>query len=195
MLPILLFLLRKTGPELTSVSIVLHYICGMPATAWLDKRYHVRTRDPNQRTPGRWSRMANLTAAPPGRPEDYECLTSSPGDSGNQASLRHMEPLIMEELWKLWSASQMLSSSYWCRFPFLSLTSRTWQAWFLDSDRSRASLMSMWPVHKAPTSEGCQAWFNALLSPSFILNKFFIRSPHFHSTLDLANYLIFPRYK
>ncbi|XP_070078475.1 cilia- and flagella-associated protein 418 isoform X1 [Equus caballus] len=35
---ILLFLLRKTGPELTSMPIFLYFVCGMPATAWLDKR-------------------------------------------------------------------------------------------------------------------------------------------------------------
>src|SRR3712207_299831 len=46
------FLLRKTGPELTSVPIFLYFICGTPTTAWLDKRCHVHTRDPNQRTPG-----------------------------------------------------------------------------------------------------------------------------------------------
>ena len=32
------FFLRKTGPELTSVSIFLYFISGMPATAWLDKQ-------------------------------------------------------------------------------------------------------------------------------------------------------------
>ena len=47
-----LFLLRKTGPELTSMSIFLYFICGMPTTAWCAKRCHVRTRDPNRRTPG-----------------------------------------------------------------------------------------------------------------------------------------------
>ena len=30
-----LFLLRKTGPELTSMSIFLYFMCGMPTTAWL----------------------------------------------------------------------------------------------------------------------------------------------------------------
>ena len=34
--PILLFLLRKIGPELTSVSIFLYFICETPTTAWLD---------------------------------------------------------------------------------------------------------------------------------------------------------------
>ena len=51
-LPILLFLLRKTGPELTSVPIFLHFICGTPTTAWLDKQCYICTRDPNWRTPG-----------------------------------------------------------------------------------------------------------------------------------------------
>ena len=32
------FFLRKIGPELTSMPIFLHFICGTPATAWLDKR-------------------------------------------------------------------------------------------------------------------------------------------------------------
>ena len=37
--PIPLFLLRKTGLELTSVPIFLYFISGMPAAAWLDKQY------------------------------------------------------------------------------------------------------------------------------------------------------------
>ncbi|XP_070109978.1 carnitine O-palmitoyltransferase 1, muscle isoform isoform X5 [Equus przewalskii] len=48
LLPILLFLLRKAGPELTSVPIFLYFICGTPTTAWLAKRCHVRTQDPNR---------------------------------------------------------------------------------------------------------------------------------------------------
>ena len=32
--------------------IFLYSICGTSTTAWLVKRCHVRTRDPNQRTPG-----------------------------------------------------------------------------------------------------------------------------------------------
>uniref|UniRef100_A0A9L0RWW9 tRNA methyltransferase 11 homolog n=1 Tax=Equus caballus TaxID=9796 RepID=A0A9L0RWW9_HORSE len=47
-----LFLLRKTGPALTSTSIFLYFICGMPTTAWLAKWCHVCTRDPNRQTPG-----------------------------------------------------------------------------------------------------------------------------------------------
>ena len=56
LLPILLFLLRKTGPELTSVPIFLYFICGMPAPLWVAKRCHVCTQDPNRQTLGRWSR-------------------------------------------------------------------------------------------------------------------------------------------
>ena len=41
-------LLRKIGPELTSVPIFLYFICGMPTTAWLAKGCHVHTQDPNQ---------------------------------------------------------------------------------------------------------------------------------------------------
>uniref|UniRef100_A0A9L0RH93 Peptidase S1 domain-containing protein n=2 Tax=Equus caballus TaxID=9796 RepID=A0A9L0RH93_HORSE len=37
LLPIMLFLLRKTGPDLTLVPFFLYFICGLPATAWLDK--------------------------------------------------------------------------------------------------------------------------------------------------------------
>uniref|UniRef100_A0A9L0SC01 Alpha-1,3-glucosyltransferase n=1 Tax=Equus caballus TaxID=9796 RepID=A0A9L0SC01_HORSE len=49
-------LLRKTGPELTSVPIFLYFICGTPTTAWCAKRCHVRTQDSNWQTPGRQSR-------------------------------------------------------------------------------------------------------------------------------------------
>ena len=44
--------MRKTGPELTSVPIFLCFIRETPTTAWLTKRCHVRTRDPNLRTAG-----------------------------------------------------------------------------------------------------------------------------------------------
>ena len=43
-----LFFLRKIGPELTSVPIFLYFICGMSATAWLDKSYLVCVWDLNQ---------------------------------------------------------------------------------------------------------------------------------------------------
>uniref|UniRef100_A0A9L0SPU5 N-acetylglucosaminylphosphatidylinositol deacetylase n=1 Tax=Equus caballus TaxID=9796 RepID=A0A9L0SPU5_HORSE len=47
LLPILLFLLRKTGPELTSVPNFLYFIRETPTTAWRAKRCHVHTRDLN----------------------------------------------------------------------------------------------------------------------------------------------------
>ena len=34
----LFFFLRKIGPELTFVPVFLYFICGTPATAWLDKQ-------------------------------------------------------------------------------------------------------------------------------------------------------------
>ena len=34
----LLFLLRKPGPELTSVPIFLYFICETPTTTWLEKQ-------------------------------------------------------------------------------------------------------------------------------------------------------------
>uniref|UniRef100_A0A9L0ILM9 Nuclear envelope phosphatase-regulatory subunit 1 n=1 Tax=Equus asinus TaxID=9793 RepID=A0A9L0ILM9_EQUAS len=40
-----------TDPELTSMPIFLYFICGTPATAWHAKQCHVRTWDPNRRTP------------------------------------------------------------------------------------------------------------------------------------------------
>ena len=65
------FLLRKTGPGLRSVPIFLCFICGMPTTAWLDKRCVCRS------APRIWigkprateSERANLTAAPLGWPQ------------------------------------------------------------------------------------------------------------------------------
>ena len=67
LLPILLFLLRKAGLELTSVPFSLYFIRGMPTTARHAKWYHVHTQDPNQWTPGqRGAERGNLTTAPPG---------------------------------------------------------------------------------------------------------------------------------
>ena len=64
----LLFLLRKTGPELTSMPIFLYFICGTPTTAWLAKRCHVHTQDPNRQTPGCQGGRAHLIDVPPGSP-------------------------------------------------------------------------------------------------------------------------------
>ena len=54
------FLLRKTGPELTSVPIFFYFICGMPTAAWLAKRCHVPTWDANRRTWGHRSEMCEF---------------------------------------------------------------------------------------------------------------------------------------
>ena len=54
------FCLRKMGPELTSMPIFLYFIHGMPTTAWLAKRCHVCTWDPNRWTLGLWSRTCAL---------------------------------------------------------------------------------------------------------------------------------------
>ena len=48
------FFLRKTGPELPSMPIFLYFICGMPATAWLDKQcigLHPGSQPANPRLP------------------------------------------------------------------------------------------------------------------------------------------------
>ena len=69
-----LLLLRKISPEVTSANptlfaaedwpwanihahLPLHFICGTLATAWLSKRCHVPTWDPNRWTLGCWSGM------------------------------------------------------------------------------------------------------------------------------------------
>ena len=57
---IFFFILRKTGPELTSMPIFLYFICGTPTTAWLAKRRHVCAWDSNWRTLGCQSRMCTL---------------------------------------------------------------------------------------------------------------------------------------
>ena len=70
LLPILLFLLRKTGLELTSVPIFLYFICGTPATAWLDRRCvgpHLGSEPVNPTEAER----VNLTAVPPGGPSAH----------------------------------------------------------------------------------------------------------------------------
>ena len=69
LLPILLFLLRKTGPELTSMPILLYFIRGMPTTAWLlpsgaMSAPGIRTGEARAAEVER----PNLTTAPPGRP-------------------------------------------------------------------------------------------------------------------------------
>ena len=77
LLPLLLFLLRKTAPELTSVPVFLYFICGTPTTAWLDKWCHVCTWDLNQQTLGCRSGTCDLTAVPLGWPRAYSFNNSS----------------------------------------------------------------------------------------------------------------------
>ena len=57
-------LLRKTGPEPTSMPIFLYFICGMPATAWLGKQCHVHTWDPNWQTPAAKAEGAHCATGP-----------------------------------------------------------------------------------------------------------------------------------
>ena len=61
-------MLREPGPELTAVPIFLHFIHGMPTTAWLAKQWHVRTQDPNREPRAAEVEGAHLTAVPRGRP-------------------------------------------------------------------------------------------------------------------------------
>ena len=62
-------MLRKAGPELTSVPTSLYFMWGMPATAWLDEQYvgpHLGSKLVNP-----WAaevKRVNLTAVPPGWP-------------------------------------------------------------------------------------------------------------------------------
>ena len=48
------------------MSIFLYFIRGMPTTAWLAKQCHVRTRDPNRRTPGPQSGTCGLNCCATG---------------------------------------------------------------------------------------------------------------------------------
>ena len=57
------FLLRKTGPKLTSMSIFLYVTCGMPDTSWLDKRYvclHLGSEPVNTGPPKQNKRTSRL---------------------------------------------------------------------------------------------------------------------------------------
>ena len=63
------FFFRKIGPEQTSVPIFLYFMCGMPATAWLDKQClgaYPGSESANSRAAK--AERANLISLPPGRP-------------------------------------------------------------------------------------------------------------------------------
>ena len=79
LLPILLFLPRKTGPELTFMPIFLYVICGTPTTAWCAKQCHVCTQDPNRRTLSRRSGTSEFNHCDTGpAPQSEICITSFP---------------------------------------------------------------------------------------------------------------------
>ena len=62
-------------PELISMPIFLYFLCGMPATAWLDnwcKGPHLGSEPENPRLP---KQCANLTAMPPGQPQFKDILS------------------------------------------------------------------------------------------------------------------------
>ena len=65
-MPILLFLLRKTGPDLTSVPIFLYFICGMPPQHGLTSG--VTPRIQTSKPGATKAQYANSTAAPPDLP-------------------------------------------------------------------------------------------------------------------------------
>ena len=87
---ILFSFLRKISPELTTASpplsaeeawpwaniapIFLYFIRGTPTTAWRAKRCHVRTRDPNRRTLGRWSGTCALNCCATGPAPHHWCF-------------------------------------------------------------------------------------------------------------------------
>ena len=75
--------------------IFLCFICGTPATAWRAKWCHVRSRDPNWRTPGRRSRTCTLNLCATGQPLGF---SFSPSPTFNQIlhpgtpRLQHLHP-------------------------------------------------------------------------------------------------------
>ena len=54
------FSVRKIRPELTSMPVLLYFICGMPLQHGLMSSVQVLTRDLNSWTLGRWSRACEL---------------------------------------------------------------------------------------------------------------------------------------
>ena len=59
---------EEEWPELTSVPILLYFLCGTPTAAWRAKRCHVHTRDPKRQTPADRSRTCALNRCTTGRP-------------------------------------------------------------------------------------------------------------------------------
>ena len=68
-----IFFLRNISPELTSVPMVLYFICDTPATAWLDKRCIGLLLDPNWQSLGHRSGTCKLNLCNTG-PAPYVIL-------------------------------------------------------------------------------------------------------------------------
>ena len=90
-------MLRKTGPELTSMPIFFYFICGTPTTAWHAKRCHVCTQDPNRRTLGCQSRACAFNRcatrlAPPCLFFLFGCLSFSSGLVGITLCILILDP-------------------------------------------------------------------------------------------------------
>ena len=97
--PILLFLLRKTGPELTSVPIFLYFICGMPTTAWLAKQCHVPTWDPNRWTPGHRRGRCELNHCATGPAPVQDCLKVGKANQNWPPNYRHAPEFSRDFKW------------------------------------------------------------------------------------------------
>ena len=79
--------------------IFLYSICGMPTTAWLAKRCHVHTQDPNRRTCEPWASEAecvNSTTAPPGHPPNDFFNSSSSYPPPQQSLFIHTLNITQE---------------------------------------------------------------------------------------------------
>ena len=91
--------------------IFLYFICGTPAIAWCAKRCHVRTRDPNQWTPGRQSGTCELNCCAT-RPAPMVCLLDLPW---NITLWWVFRPQILDPSQHFHSVSFLiLSSTVWC---------------------------------------------------------------------------------
>ena len=107
-----LFLLKKTGPELTSTPIFLHFTCGMPTTAWRAKWCHVRTQDPNRWTPGHRSGTCRLNCC---WPSNMFHTTSSDQNLLCQANYL----CLRQSHWNSFSYSTFILASFWIHFLLL----------------------------------------------------------------------------
>ena len=110
------FLVRKTGPELTSVPIFLYFIRGMPATARLDEQCVGPHLDLNQRTLGCQSGACELNHCATGPATHFAVLFHLTSDSrllfgtretqGEKAQCRSSRSSVTDPLWKELSLSE-----------------------------------------------------------------------------------------